>query len=103
MTRGAVRIAAPIWSATATTGPAASAATGARRSAGCSPATQVIDPSGRARPLDLALPGRANRSNAVVALAVADAFGVNIAHALRELRGVTSVAGRLHAGEPARL
>jgi len=54
----------------------------------------VIDPSGRARPLDLALPGRANRSNAVVALAVADAFGVNIAHALRELRGVTSVAGR---------
>ena len=55
---------------------------------------QVIDPSGRARPLDLALPGRANRSNAVVALAVADAFGVNIAHALRELRAVTSVAGR---------
>src|SRR5437899_2416773 len=28
---------------------------------------QVIDPAGRARPLDLALPGRANRSNAVVA------------------------------------
>jgi UDP-N-acetylmuramyl tripeptide synthase len=55
---------------------------------------QVIDPSGRARPLDLALPGRANRSNAVVALAVADAFGVSIAHALRELRAVTSVAGR---------
>jgi lipid II isoglutaminyl synthase (glutamine-hydrolysing) len=55
---------------------------------------QVIDPSGRARPLDLALPGRANRANAVVALAVADAFGVNIVHALRELRGVTSVAGR---------
>ena len=54
----------------------------------------VIDPFGRARPLDLALPGRANRSNAVVALAVADAFGVNPAHALRELRGVTSVAGR---------
>jgi lipid II isoglutaminyl synthase (glutamine-hydrolysing) len=55
---------------------------------------QVIDPSGRSRPLDLALPGRANRANAVVALAVADAFGVNITHALRELRGVTSVAGR---------
>jgi lipid II isoglutaminyl synthase (glutamine-hydrolysing) len=55
---------------------------------------QVIDPSGRARPLDLALPGRANRSNAVVALAVADVFGVNIVHALRELRTVTSVAGR---------
>jgi lipid II isoglutaminyl synthase (glutamine-hydrolysing) len=55
---------------------------------------QVIDPSGRARSLELALPGRANRSNAVVALAVADAFGVNVAHALRELRTVTSVAGR---------
>ncbi len=55
---------------------------------------QVIDPSGRARPLELALPGRANRSNAVVALAVADAFGVTITRALRELRRVTSVAGR---------
>jgi len=55
---------------------------------------QVIDPSGRARPLELALPGRANRSNAVVALAVADALGVSITSALRELRGVTSVAGR---------
>jgi lipid II isoglutaminyl synthase (glutamine-hydrolysing) len=55
---------------------------------------QVIDPSGWARPLELALPGRANRSNAVVALAVAEAFGVPVAHALRELRGVTSVAGR---------
>ena len=54
----------------------------------------VIDPSGRARPLELALPGRANRANAVVALAVADAFGVNTVQALRELRGVTSVAGR---------
>ena len=55
---------------------------------------QVIDPSGRARPLELALPGRANRANAVVALAVADAFGVGIARALAELRAVTSVAGR---------
>ena len=55
---------------------------------------QVIDPSGRATPLDLKLPGRANRSNAVIALAVAEAFGVHIAQALGELRGVTSVAGR---------
>jgi lipid II isoglutaminyl synthase (glutamine-hydrolysing) len=54
----------------------------------------VIDPSGRARPLELALPGRANRANAVVALAVADAFGVGTVDALRELRAVTSVAGR---------
>jgi UDP-N-acetylmuramyl tripeptide synthase len=54
----------------------------------------MIDPSGRSRPIDLALPGRANRSNAVVALAVADAFGVKVPNALRALRKVTSVAGR---------
>jgi lipid II isoglutaminyl synthase (glutamine-hydrolysing) len=54
----------------------------------------VIDPSGRSRPIELALPGRANRSNAVVALAVAEAFGVTVANALREVRRVTSVAGR---------
>src|SRR3984885_12035283 len=55
---------------------------------------EVIDPTGRATPLDLALPGRANRSNAVIALAVAEAFGVHLTQALRELRAVTSVAGR---------
>ena len=54
----------------------------------------VIDPTGRATPLDLALPGRANRSNAVIALAVAEVFGVHLTQALRELRTVTSVAGR---------
>ena len=54
----------------------------------------VLDPSGQATPLDLALPGRANRSNAVIALAVAEAFGVNFGAAMRELRSVTSVAGR---------
>ncbi len=53
-----------------------------------------IGPDGRTRPLELSLPGRANRANAVVALAVADAFGVNVVHALRGLRTVTSVAGR---------
>jgi UDP-N-acetylmuramyl tripeptide synthase len=56
--------------------------------------TAVIDPSGRPTELDLALPGRANRANAVVALAVADAFGIGVARALPLLRGVTSVAGR---------
>jgi UDP-N-acetylmuramyl tripeptide synthase len=55
---------------------------------------EVIDPAGRATRLDLALPGRANRSNAVIALAVAEAFGVPAGQALRELRQVTSVAGR---------
>ena len=56
--------------------------------------SDVIDPAGRVRPLDLALPGRANQSNAVVALAVAEVFGVDVVHALRGLRDVTSVAGR---------
>jgi lipid II isoglutaminyl synthase (glutamine-hydrolysing) len=55
---------------------------------------EVIDPTGWATPLDLALPGRANRSNAVIALAVAEAFGVHLTQALPELRQVTSVAGR---------
>jgi UDP-N-acetylmuramyl tripeptide synthase len=55
---------------------------------------EVVDPTGRATRLDLALPGRANRSNAVIALAVAEAFGVHAGQALRELRQVTSVAGR---------
>jgi UDP-N-acetylmuramyl tripeptide synthase len=55
---------------------------------------QVIDPTGWSTPLEIALPGRANRSNAVVALAVAEVFGVHIAQALAEIRAVTSVAGR---------
>jgi lipid II isoglutaminyl synthase (glutamine-hydrolysing) len=55
---------------------------------------EVLDPSGGATPLDLALPGRANRSNAVIALAVAEAFGVALPRALAELRQVSSVAGR---------
>jgi lipid II isoglutaminyl synthase (glutamine-hydrolysing) len=54
----------------------------------------VIDSRGQRRELGLALPGRANRSNAVVALAVADVFGVTADQALPLLRQVTSVAGR---------
>src|SRR5262249_32652926 len=46
------------------------------------------------RELQLALPGRANRANAVVALAVGDFFGANLDQALPRLREVTSVAGR---------
>jgi lipid II isoglutaminyl synthase (glutamine-hydrolysing) len=56
--------------------------------------TSVIDPRGRVRELSLALPGRANRANAVVALAVADIFGADLDQALPRLREVTSVAGR---------
>ena len=55
---------------------------------------EVIDPSGRARPLDLILPGRANRSNAVIALAVAEVFGVGVTQAIGAVRQVRSVAGR---------
>jgi UDP-N-acetylmuramyl tripeptide synthase len=54
----------------------------------------VIDAAGMVRELRLALPGRANRSNAVMALAVASLFGANVDQALPELRKVASVAGR---------
>src|SRR5215472_14240959 len=54
----------------------------------------VIDESGRVRELRLALPGQANRSNAVVALAVAAHFGASVDQALPRLREVRSVAGR---------
>ena len=56
--------------------------------------SSVIDSSGRVTELSLALPGRANRSNAVMALAVAEVFGVGPAAALEKMRAVTSVAGR---------
>ena len=55
---------------------------------------QVIDPAGRSRSLDLVLPGRANRSNAVMALAVAEVFGVSVPQALPAVARVRSVAGR---------
>jgi lipid II isoglutaminyl synthase (glutamine-hydrolysing) len=54
----------------------------------------VIDAAGTVRELRLALPGRANRSNAVMALAVASLFGAGVDQALPELRKVASVAGR---------
>ncbi|HSZ49608.1 MAG TPA: MurT ligase domain-containing protein [Streptosporangiaceae bacterium] len=54
----------------------------------------VIDEGGQVTELGLALPGRANRSNAVVALAVGAFFGANVGQALPRLREVRSVAGR---------
>jgi lipid II isoglutaminyl synthase (glutamine-hydrolysing) len=54
----------------------------------------VIDDGGQVRELKLALPGRANRSNAMVALAVAALFGAAVDVALPRLREVKSVAGR---------
>ncbi len=55
---------------------------------------EVIDPTGRSHPLDLILPGRANRSNAVIALAVAEVFGVGVTQSMTAVRQVRSVAGR---------
>src|SRR6266849_185539 len=55
---------------------------------------EVIDPTGRSRPVDLALPVRANRSNAVMALAVAEEFGIIAMQAMGAVRQVHSVAGR---------
>ncbi len=57
-------------------------------------ADAVIDAAGAIRELSLALPGRANRSNAVMALAVASIFGADVDQALPFVRSVTSVAGR---------
>jgi lipid II isoglutaminyl synthase (glutamine-hydrolysing) len=54
----------------------------------------VIDEAGQVHELTLGLPGRANRSNAVVALAVAAYFGATVGQALPRLRKVSSVAGR---------
>ncbi|MDR2983652.1 MAG: MurT ligase domain-containing protein [Nocardiopsaceae bacterium] len=54
----------------------------------------VIDSMGAVRELDLSLPGRANKSNAVMALAVAGLFGADVDQALPNLRSVVSVAGR---------
>ena len=54
----------------------------------------MIDAAGAVHELSLSLPGRANRSNAVMALAVAGLFGANVGQALPRLRSVVSVAGR---------
>lgn len=57
-------------------------------------APRVCGPGGLAEPLGLALPGRANAANAVMALACAQRLGVPPEAALRRLRDVASVAGR---------
>jgi lipid II isoglutaminyl synthase (glutamine-hydrolysing) len=54
----------------------------------------VVDDTGQVHELALALPGRANASNAVMALAVGTHFGVSVDQALPRLREVRSVAGR---------
>jgi UDP-N-acetylmuramyl tripeptide synthase len=57
-------------------------------------ADRVTAPGGRTYDLSLQLPGRANRSNAAIALAVVAEFGVEPSAALPRLAEVTSVAGR---------
>ena len=57
------------------------------------PAT-VTAPDGSTTPLDLALPGHANRLNAVFALAVGAELGIAPAVAAARLRGLDQVGGR---------
>ncbi|WP_326819711.1 MurT ligase domain-containing protein [Streptosporangium sp. NBC_01639] len=54
----------------------------------------AIDPRRQRWVLDIQLPGRANRANAVMALATAETFGLPVQRALPRLREVRSVAGR---------
>lgn len=49
---------------------------------------------GRRLTLDLGLPGRANRANAALVLAAADAMGLDVDAAAHALRSVRDVAGR---------
>jgi len=55
---------------------------------------RMIDAEGRVTELSLQLPGRANRANAVIALAVGGFFGAGVDQMLPRLREVKSVAGR---------
>jgi len=70
-------------------------------------ADRVTTPRGRTYELSLQLPGRANRANAVIALAVVAQLGVEPEQALPRLAEVTSVAGRYttveHQGRQIRL
>lgn len=54
----------------------------------------LVDPAGERHDVKLRLPGRVNRANAAMALAVADHFGVRACDALPRLAEITSVAGR---------
>lgn len=53
-----------------------------------------IDVRGERLPVELALPGRANRGNAALATAAADVLGIAPADALAAMRAVTGVGGR---------
>jgi UDP-N-acetylmuramyl tripeptide synthase len=55
---------------------------------------RVLDPHGSAWPIQLQLPGRANKANAATATAVAAAFGIPPQVALQRMQSVAAVAGR---------
>ncbi|WP_103504721.1 MULTISPECIES: MurT ligase domain-containing protein [Streptomyces] len=54
----------------------------------------VLDPHGSAWPIQLQLPGRANKANAATSAAVAATFGVSPQVALERMQTVSAVAGR---------
>jgi UDP-N-acetylmuramyl tripeptide synthase len=54
----------------------------------------VLDPHGSSWPIQLQLPGRANKANAATAAAIAASFGVPPQVALQRMQAVTAVAGR---------
>jgi UDP-N-acetylmuramyl tripeptide synthase len=54
----------------------------------------VLDPHGSAWPIQLQLPGRANKANAATATATAAVFGIAPQLALQRMQSVTAVAGR---------
>jgi UDP-N-acetylmuramyl tripeptide synthase len=62
---------------------------------------------GRSYPIELALPGRFNRANALMAAVASEACGVDAEGALRAMKGVEEVAGRFTVkpvgGVPTRL
>lgn len=55
---------------------------------------EIVSAGGRRLTLELALPGRFNRANAVMALAGAEALAVDPAEALKAMAGVQAVEGR---------
>ena len=56
--------------------------------------TDLVGAAGLRRPLELTLPGRANRANAVMAVAAAAQLGVDVDAALAAIRPLGDVAGR---------
>ncbi|WP_052849020.1 Mur ligase family protein [Streptomyces avicenniae] len=54
----------------------------------------VLDPHGSAWPIQLQLPGRANKANAASSAAVAAVFGIPPHVSLERMQAVTAVAGR---------